>query len=135
MADLTVTAARLRPLEVIEAEFQPMIAAEAITKGQAVAYNAAGQAVLADASAAGTAKVEGVATTGAAAGDAFDAIFRGRLAGYDLSGLDAGESVYLSDTAGALGDVAGTVSVAVGRVVVMTDPDATKILFVDIRKN
>lgn len=134
MADLTVTASRLRPIEGIELRAIPMIAAEAITKGQAVYQNSDGQAALADASAAGTVgTLVGVATSDAPAGGGVDVVYHGRIAGFDLSGMDPGAAVFVSDTAGALADAAGTVSTRIGRVFVMTDPSATKFLFVDVQ--
>lgn len=134
MADLTVTASRLRPIEGIELRAIPMIAAEAITKGQAVYQNASGNAALANASAAGTVgALVGIATTDAPAGSAVDVVYHGRFAGFDLSGMSAGDPVYVSDTAGALADAAGTVSTRIGRVFVMTDPSKTKFLFVDVQ--
>lgn len=134
MADLTVNASRLRPLEGIELRAIPMIAAAAITKGQAVYQNTTGLAAPADASAAGTVgTLVGIATSDAPAGSAVDVVYHGRLAGFDLSGMDPGAPVYISDTAGALADTAGTVSTRIGRVFVMTDPGRTKFLFVDVQ--
>jgi len=136
MADLTVTAAQLRPIESIELRTVSMIAAEAITKGQAVYQNTSGNAALADASASGTvATLVGIATEDAAAGRAVTVLHYGRLAGYTLTGLNGGAAVYVSDTAGALADAAGTVSKIVGRVFRMNDIDRTKFLFVDVRFN
>lgn len=140
MADLTVTAARLRPIEGIEARFIPMIADEAIDKGEVVYRKTNGNAGLAQANAIGTSRAVGVATTSVPAGTAFDALYHGRLAGYDLSGMDPGETVWVSvATAGALTDTQPVTStqvpVAVGTVHVMTDPSATKFLFVDIQQS
>ena len=140
MADLTVTAAELRLLEVIEARLIPMIADEAITKGQVVYRKSTGRAGLARGNAVGTSKVVGVATTSVPSGTAFDALYHGRLVGYDLSGMDPGETVYLSAaTAGAIADTATTgstnVLVALGTVHTMTDGAATKFLFIDVPQN
>jgi hypothetical protein len=81
--------------------------------------------------------VVGIASTSVAAGSPVDVLYHGRLAGYDLSGVDPGDTIYLSKaTAGALADAAATGTdaavVPIGRVFTMTDPDATKFLFVDI---
>lgn len=140
MADITVTAAELRLMEVIEARLIPMIADEAITKGQIVYRKSTGKAGLARGNAVGTSKVVGIATTTVPAGTAFEALYHGRLAGYGLGSIDAGTTVYLSAaTAGALADTATTgatnVLVAVGTVHTMTDGSATKFLFVDIPQN
>ncbi|HVL24874.1 MAG TPA: hypothetical protein VM450_12370 [Thermomicrobiales bacterium] len=140
MADLTVTPARLRPLEVIEARLIPMIADEAITKGQPVYRKTNGRAGKARANAVGTAKVVGIATSDAAAGIAFEALYHGRLAGYDLSGVNPGSTIHLSAaTAGALADTAasgtGNVVVPIGTVHTMTDASSTRFLFVDVPQN
>lgn len=140
MADIAVTAARLRIIESIEARLIPMIAGEAITKGQAVYRATDGTAMLAQGDAVGTAKVVGIATKNAAAGVAFEALYHGRLAGFDLSGVDPGETVFLSAaTAGAVADTAaagtGNVVAAIGTVHSMTDVAGTKFLFVDVPQN
>jgi L-ascorbate metabolism protein UlaG (beta-lactamase superfamily) len=138
MADLTVTAAQLRIIESIEARLIPMIANVAITKGQAVYRLSTGKAGLARANSASTSKVVGIATTDAAAGSAFEALYHGRLAGYTLG--DPGTTVYLStDTAGALQDdltvTVGEVVVPIGTVHTMTDGSSTEFLFVDVPQN
>lgn len=134
MADLTVNPNRLRPMEGIELRAIPMIAAEAITKGQAVYQNATGFAAPASAAVAGTLdRLVGIATSDAPAGSAVDVVYHGRFAGFDLSNMDPGDPVFVSDTAGALADAAGTAWARVGRVFVMTDRGRTKFLFVDVQ--
>ena len=54
----------------------------------------------------------------------------GFLSGYGLSGVAYDGLVYVSDNVGKISDTVGTKTVNVGRVVGMTDPDVTKILFV-----
>ncbi len=140
MADLTVTPARLRIIESIEARLIPMIAGVAITKGQAVYRHTDGTARVARGNAVGTSKVVGIATKNAPVGVAFEALYHGRLEGFDLSGVNPGVTVSLSaGTAGALNDAAttgvGNVAVPVGTVHVMTDVPMTKFLFVDVRQN
>jgi hypothetical protein len=122
MADLTVTAANLRPMEGIEARLIPMIADEAITKGQPVYRKTNGKAGVARANAVGTSKLVGIATTSVA------------------TSQNPGTTIYLSITAtGLLADAAavgtGNVVVPVGTVHCMTDQDLTKFLFVDIPQN
>lgn len=51
------------------------------------------------------------------AGESLTAVRRCTVDGFDLSALAYGAPVYLSNTDGRLGDVAGTVSAVVGRVV------------------
>lgn len=64
------------------------------------------------------ANIYGIATRGSnGINDGVTAIRRGILYGLDLSALDFGAPVYLSDTDARLSTVAGTVSVLIGRVV------------------
>lgn len=140
MATLTVTPSRLRFMEGIEARMIPMIADEAIKKGQAVYRKANGRAGLARANAVGTAKAVGVATTDALAGKPFEALYHGRMVGYDLTDVDPGSTVYLSaGTAGAVDGAettgAGNVAVPLGTVHAMTDVSGTRFIFFDIPQN
>lgn len=140
MANLTVTPARLRFMESIEARLIPMIADVAIAKGQPVYRTASGRAGVARANAVGTAKVVGVATTDCVAGRAFEALYHGRMVGYDLAGTDPSTTVYLSaSTAGAVDDAAvtgiGNVVAPIGTVHTMTDASSTRFIFFDIPQN
>ena len=74
----------------------------------------------------------GILLTGGVAGEPATAIARGELAGFDLSGLNWGATVYLSDTDKTLADAAGTVSTAVGKVYpgLASSPTRDKILMV-----
>lgn len=142
MADLAIqtTGAQLRLLEVIECRLIPVIADEAITKGQVVYRKTNGRAGLARGNAVGTAKVLGVATTSVAAGRPFEALHYGRFAGADLSAVNPGTTLYLSSaTAGAIADAAptgtGNVAVPIGSVHVMTDVAGTRFVFVDVPQN
>jgi hypothetical protein len=130
MADLAVVAAEVGLVDPIKALTDNMIAAATITAGQIVYRDANGRADLADASAAGTAGARGVALESVAAGEALTICQRGELEGFTIAqAYDA--PIFLSDTAGALADAAGTVSVAVGNVCNSTDKDLTKLLYVD----
>lgn len=138
MADIAVTDANVRIIESIEARLIPMVASVAITRGTAVYRTTAGLAAPARANAVATAKVVGIATTTAAAGTTFEALYHGRLAGYTLG--DPGSTVHLSvATAGKLADARATdqnnVVVPIGTVHTMTDGTSTKYLFVDIPQN
>ncbi len=108
-----------------------LIAVEAITAGQPVYQTTAGKAGIADANAAGKQQVRGIALYDCAAGKPCAILRRGYISGYALSGVAYDGPVFLSDTAGSLDDAAGTLSVNVGRVEALTDPDLTKVLFVD----
>jgi hypothetical protein len=140
MADLAVTPARVRFMEGIEARLIPMIANEAIAKGQPVYRRTDGRAGVARANAVGTAKVVGIATTDVVAGRAFEALYHGRMVGYDLTGTDPGTTLYLSPaTAGAVNNAVttglGNVVVALGTVHTMTDVAGTRFIFFDIPHN
>lgn len=133
MADLTLTEAQIGMVDPSKAITIQGIAAAAITAGTPFYINATtGKATAADASAAGTAGVRGIATTSVGAGSPVTGLRKGGLYGFDLSGEDYDAAIYLSDTAGKLADAAGTVSVVVGRVLPLTDQSATKVLWVDV---
>lgn len=130
MADLVSTEAAVAVIFPIKARIHTGIAAVAITAGEAVFIDSSGDVDLADASVAGTATARGIALESAGAGQAVDFCERGWLYGFTLSQAYSA-AIYLSNTAGAVGDVAGVVSVLCGRVVAMTDKDRTKVLAVD----
>lgn len=131
MADITVTAGKVGAVFPTKADIHDRIAAETITKGQALYIASDGKVGLADANAAGKQQFRGIALNGGGAGQAISVLERGHIAGYDLSGLNADAQVYLSDTAGALADGAGTMEVPVGRVVCLSDANLTKVIFID----
>ena len=131
MSDLAIATNGVHLVFSNEAEIVDMIAAEAITKGQAIYRTSAGKAGVADANSAGKEQFRGIALKAARAGQAVPILKRGYLAGFVLSGMDPDAVAYLSDTAGKLADAAGTLSVACGRVHTLTDPDATKVLYVE----
>lgn len=135
MADVTVTASKLRIMESIEARTTTHFAASAITKGQACFVKTNGDAELGKADAVATGPAVGIATHDAAAGEPVTLLHYGRLAGYTLG--NPGALVYLSKaTAGALADAAPTGTDAfvqpIGRIMEMTDGTGTEYLFVDI---
>lgn len=131
MADLTLETNGVRLVFADKAEIVDMIAAEAITKGQPVYQTAAGKAGVADADGAGKQQFRGIALAKASAGMPVPVLKRGYLAGFVLTGMNPDAIAYLSDTAGSLADAAGTMTVHCGRVAVLTDPDLTKILYVE----
>lgn len=131
MADLAIGSNGISIVFSNEAEIRDIIAVEAITAGQPVYVTSAGKAGVADANAAGKEQFRGIALKNTAAGKACPVLKRGYLAGYVLSGVAYDGPVFLSDTAGALADAAGTLSVNVGRVSQLADPDLTKILYVE----
>lgn len=133
MTDITVTAAQIAVLYPTKADVRSYIAAEAITKGNAVYFTTAGKAGIADANAAGKQQFRGIALNTAPAGGAVDVIHKGEVAGFAVSGINADALVYLSDNVGKIADGVGTMTVPVGRVVVLTNgPTATKVLLVAV---
>lgn len=132
MADIALTATRISPVNETEYVAWTLIAGAAITRGQAVAIDSNGKGVVADASTGQANNVRGIALNGAAAGEAVTIMLQGSLYGFTLpQAYDA--ALYLSNTAGALADAAGDVSVVVGRVRPMHDgATPTKVLYVNI---
>lgn len=131
---------RIRILEAPHARTITGFADEAIGRGQPVYRKANGNFGVARANAVGTAKLVGIATRDAAVGSPVEALFFGRLAGYDFSTTNPGTTIFLSaTTAGALDNAAitgtGNVLVPVGTVHVFTDDALTRYLFVDIPQN
>jgi hypothetical protein len=131
MADIAVTASKVAILFPEKAEIIDLIAAEAITVGQAVYITTAGKAAVADANAAGKQQFRGIALTAAAAGRAVSVLKKGHVAGFTVSGLNGDVAVYLSDTAGALADATGTMTVICGRVQCLTDNAMTKVVYIN----
>lgn len=136
MADIALlTADRI---EVVESLTQATLpAAEAIEAGAAVRIDATtGKFTGANGTDATEGAIYGIATKSVPAGMGVTAIRRGVLDGFDVSGLDYWDPVYLSDTDATLGDTAGTVSVVVGRVIpahaTTLGTAADKLLFVDL---
>jgi len=132
MADIALTAAQVRPIDVSKCEIYDFIAAVTITQGQAVYLLTAGTVGLADANASAPApQFLGIALNGGGAGAAIAVFKRGRLAGLTVSGMNAGAKLYLSTTAGALADAATGTLAPVGMVVTMPDSTPTKVAFID----
>lgn len=104
-----------------------------VTNGQPVYIDpTTGQAVPASAAAAATAQFVGVAVGNPHGRKGRTVLTRGRISGYDLTGLNFGDVVYLSDTAGMLADAAGTVNVPVGKVFQIAEAgNPTKCIFID----
>lgn len=124
MTDLTVTAAQVAsvfPDGVRGTEIVQVVLAATVTAGQALYFNSSGKADLADANGSGTLQVRGVALEGGGAGQAISMLKRGYLYGYTLTSLAYDAAVYVSNTAGALADGAGSTSIRVGHVAPLTD--------------
>lgn len=121
MADIAVTATRVAAVHPQRATIYDFEAAEAITAGQAVYVLTTGKVGVADANAAGKQQFRGIALNSAPAGGGVSVLKSGYIWGFTVSALNGDALVYLSDTAGALADAAGTMSVSVGRVVAIPE--------------
>ncbi len=137
MADIAVTAAQVAPVFPTQARVRSRIAAEALTRGQPVYYTSTGKAGIADANASGKQQFRGIALETVGTGAGVSILEEGECYGFTLSGVAYDGLVYLSDTAGSLGETAGTMTVQVGRCVGLSDPDITKVLYVssDTKRN
>jgi predicted RecA/RadA family phage recombinase len=118
MADLTVTAADVRPLP--GCKIRRFTAGAAIDVGNPVYLSAADTVQETDGSAAATAACIGVvvataptaaSTTAAAEGEQVDVCLLGPVAGYTCT---YGKYYYVDDDAGVMADAAGSASVVVG---------------------
>lgn len=134
MANLTVVAAKVAPVQILEKFTGP--AAEVITKGQYVRYNVTnGKIELGNATLAAEARAGGIAIEGASvAGVTVTAVRKGLIdVGDALDALTYDDDVFLSNTDGVLADVAGTVSTIIGTVVpAWGATTADKLLRVDL---
>ena len=120
MADIVKVSANVRPVNANQCIIRQLTSGEAIDVGEAVYIKAAdGKAWLADGSAAATALLAGIVvaigsngqTTGAGAGEVLSVVMYGPVAGFTV---DAGDLIYVSDTAGALADAVGTAPCVAG---------------------
>lgn len=118
MADLSITASAVGLVRAEENGLITKPAGAALTAGMVVRENTSGQLVGADASAAGTADIKGIALASVASGQAVTALRDGLVdIGNALSSIAIGASIYLSDTGtntGVMADAAGTSSAVVG---------------------
>ena len=118
MAELSVTAADVAPVKIIEQSTGP--AGEPIDAGEVVRFDAdSGKYVLANGTGAATAAGPlGIAITGGTTNITITALHKGYVdIGDELDSFDFSDPVYLGNTAGVLDDSAGSVSTVVGRVV------------------
>lgn len=134
MTDLALTATKISLTNPQEAEVDFAVCAVAVTTGQSLSVDANGKAALADANVGGARQTRAIALEGGAIGQSISVLKRGRIAGFTITqAYDA--PIFQSDTAGALADAAGTVTVPVGVVEALTDnPTLTKVLFFNPRR-
>lgn len=128
---LTVTASQIAPVYPESAEIYDYVAGSAVTPGQGLKWLTSGKVALANGAATATSYLRGVALGSAGAGQAVSMLKRGHVYGYDLTGLDAGQLVYLDNSNGALATAAGTVSVVAGIVTALPENSNTKVLYID----
>ncbi|MCK5307170.1 MAG: hypothetical protein KAJ73_01030 [Zetaproteobacteria bacterium] len=112
------------------------IAGATITKGQVVSLATDGTIDPSDGSTGQGYLYEncvGIALNGGGAGQAIDVVQRGEVYGFTVSGLNSGDVITLSNTAGVLeGASGGDVNVYIGRIAPLTDKSVTEVLSVDI---
>lgn len=129
MTDIVCVPAEIGLVDPGLAKIKTYIAGEVLVTGQPVYVIAAtGRAGVADANASGKQQFRGIALNDAQVGFAVDVLQDGEVYGFTVSGLDYDKELFLSDTAGSLGDAAGTVTVSVGRVAALTNKSATKVV-------
>lgn len=131
MTDIALTAAQIAPVYPEKAEILDFIAAATITAGQALYQDSAGKVNLADANGSGTLQFRGIALTGGGAGQAISVLKKGHVYGFTVSSVAYDAALFLSNTAGALGDSAGATSINCGRVVSVPDGSLTKVVYID----
>lgn len=117
MAAITRTKADARPTN--DYLSQEIVMDVAVEAGQTVYVKSNGHGALANAGAAGTMCVLGLATMDCAAGRAVAVVTYGKFGGF--SGMTPGAKVYASGTAGELDTAAGTVAQIVGIALSATD--------------
>ena len=129
MTEITVTAAQVALIFPSMVEVFNGVAAEAITKGEALYQTTSGTYGLAQADDLDKQQFRGVSLEAVNSGEGLSILKRGALAGYTLATYD--DEVYLSDTAGAFDVSPGTQLVKCGRVMGLADPDLTEVLYID----
>lgn len=133
MADIALTAAQIAAVKPECCEIMDVTLAAAVTKGQALYLTSTGKYGVADANDSGKEQVRGIALAAGAAGETIPMLKRGPVYGFTIAGLAYDAPAYLSNTAGALADAAGTLTVVVGRVIPLNDsPNFTKVLWIDV---
>ncbi len=128
MTDLALTAAQIALTNPQEAVVDFAVCAVAVTAGQSLYVNSDGKVALADADVSGAQQTRHLALEAGAIGQTISVLTRGRVFGFTITqAYDA--PIYQSDTAGALGDSVGTLTVPVGIIkAISDDPTLTKIL-------
>lgn len=131
MTDIALVTAKIARVHEENDEVFDFISNAAITIGQALYMLTTGKVGVADANDSGKEQFLGIALKTVGANKAVPVMKRGYITGFTVSGLDAYALLYLSNTAGLLADAAGSMTVRCGRVVAMTDPGLTKVVYID----
>lgn len=130
MTDIALTAAKIGAVY-DTAEIIDMIAAAAITKGQAVYQTTSGTVGVADANDSGKEQFRGIALEAASIGKVVPVLKRGHIYGFTLTSQTHDDQLLLSDTPGVIADSNGTMTVPVGRVVALPDSSLTKVAYIE----
>lgn len=130
--ELALTVAQISAVDPAKAEIFDFVATEAIAAGEAVYQATTGKVGVADANGSGKQQFRGIALRAAAAGQVVPVLKKGRCYGFTVSAVDCDTILYLSDTAGDIATSAGTMTVAVGRVVALPDRgNLTRVVYID----
>jgi hypothetical protein len=130
--EIALTAAQVAPVFPDKAEIFDGVALSTITQGQPLYIDpTTGRFAPADANGSGLQQFRGIALNAAGAGQAVSVLKRGHAYGYTLTSMSYDDPVYLSDTVGRLSTAVGTLTVNCGRVVALSDSNATKVIYID----
>lgn len=132
MSDVALTAVQVAPVYPATADIISVKLAAAVTQGQILYQLTDGTFGVADANDSGKQQARGVALAAGGAGQTISMLRKGECYGFTVSSMNADAIVYLSDTAGALADAAGTMTVNCGRITVVPQSgSAVKVIFFD----
>jgi hypothetical protein len=127
MALVTYDSAKVAQIFPHDAKVFAQTAGTTIVVGAAYQFDSNGRMI---AAVAGTVPFHGMALKGAGSAQATDFLIEGHVAGFDLTNVAYGGTVYLGGTAGQYSDTAIGGTVPVGICVPMNDADRTKVLYV-----
>lgn len=127
--EITVTAAKVAVVFPEIAEILNVRAAEALTAGLALYQTVSGTFGKAQADEIAKRQFRGLSLEACGSGDTISMLKRGIISGYTLATYE--DEIYLSDTAGALSTVPGTLLVKCGRVTALSDPGLTEVAYIE----
>lgn len=129
MSTISVTAKEIALVRPTQAETWNVKLAAAVTQGQVLYQTSSGTFGLCEADKSAKDEPRGVALEEGSSGQVVSMVKRGAIYGADLSGESYDGLVYASSTAGGLSD--SSKAEVIGRVITLTDPDKTKVLYVE----